>query len=142
MFITRFTRVDGQNSEEYRYASKEEAIAHLHLFDNDDSGLYQSIAVIDDVDNTVLCILLFKKGKTIAFFATGDIVRLVPEFASANERRLLYSVSNINEATQKADITCLNSSMAIPPTETVGLDMIRQVSDGNPINVEEIVKSE
>ena len=142
MFITRFTRVDGQQAEEYRFVSKEEAIAHLHLFDNDDSGLYQNIAVIEDRDNTVICILLFEEGKPKAFFAIGDIVRLVPEFASANERRLIYSISNINEATQKVDITCLNSGMAITPTETVGLNMIHQVSDGNPINIEEMVTDE
>ena len=139
MFITRFTRADCQQPEDYRYASKEEAIKHLHLFDNDDSGLYSTICVIEEGSSTVICVLLFEEGRPKAFFCKGDIVRLRTEFASENERRYIYSISNINEATQRVDITRLNSGMAIPATETVGLNMVRQVSDAQPIYTSEFI---
>ena len=47
MYITRFTTTENTR-EDYFYHTLEEAQAHLHLFSDDDSGIYQSIAVIDD----------------------------------------------------------------------------------------------
>ena len=46
-YVTRFHRLDGKPREDYYYHTKEEALNHLNLFRNDDSGLYRSIEVID-----------------------------------------------------------------------------------------------
>lgn len=48
MYITRFIRKDGKKNEDYWYHTKEEAIAHLELFRDDDSGLYERIVVVDE----------------------------------------------------------------------------------------------
>ena len=44
-YVVRFIRVDGKPDEEYYYNTYAEAYAHKDLFDNDDSGLYESIDV-------------------------------------------------------------------------------------------------
>ena len=48
MYITRFIRKDGRKNEDYWYHTLEEALAHLELFRDDDSGLYKKILVIDE----------------------------------------------------------------------------------------------
>ena len=46
-YIVRFVRRDGKPNEEYLYRTVEEARQHFDLFNEDDSGLYDSIEVID-----------------------------------------------------------------------------------------------
>ena len=46
-YVTRFHRRDGQPREDYYYRTKDEALNHLNLFRDDDSGLYGSIEVVD-----------------------------------------------------------------------------------------------
>ncbi len=48
MYIIRFIRRDGKKNEDYWYHTLEEALAHLELFRDDDSGLYKKIVVIDE----------------------------------------------------------------------------------------------
>ena len=141
MYTTCFIRTDGRQSEEYRYKTKEEAVSHLHLFAEDSSGLFRSISVVNDERNIVLCVLVPAESDVNSVFSMGDIVRLVPEYASENERGYIYSITNINNITMRVDITCLNSGAAIPATETVGLNMIRHVSDAGPINLDEFCRT-
>ena len=60
MFITRFTKTDGF-IEDYYYHSQDDAIKHLCLFENDDSGLYSRIDVLDDSTNTKMKTLFFEQ---------------------------------------------------------------------------------
>ena len=46
MYAVKFIRKDGQPDEIYYYHKKEDAEYHLHLFDNDDSGLYSNVVMI------------------------------------------------------------------------------------------------
>lgn len=46
-YVVRFTRRDGKPNEEYLYRTVEEARRHFDLFNEDDSGLYDSIEVIN-----------------------------------------------------------------------------------------------
>ena len=46
-YIVRFVRRDGKPNEDYLYRTVEEARRHFDLFNEDDSGLYDSIKVID-----------------------------------------------------------------------------------------------
>ena len=48
-YIVRFVRRDGKPNEEYLYRTVEEARQHFDLFNEDDSGLYDSIEVIDQM---------------------------------------------------------------------------------------------
>ena len=48
MWIVRFVRKDGKPDEEYFYHSKAEAENHRDLFQNDDSGLYDKIEIINE----------------------------------------------------------------------------------------------
>lgn len=50
MWIVRFVRKDGKPDEEYFYHSHADAEHHRDLFQNDDSGLYEKIEVINDAD--------------------------------------------------------------------------------------------
>ena len=45
-YIVQFVRRDGQPNEEYIYYNRNEAEKHLHLFQNDDSGLYTKIRLL------------------------------------------------------------------------------------------------
>ena len=47
-YIVRFIRKDGKPVEEYFYHSYRDAVSHLNLFENDDSGLYKRIEIIDN----------------------------------------------------------------------------------------------
>ncbi len=62
MFVIRFVRVDQKMDEEYYYQSDREAINHLKLFYEDDSGLYKRIEVIDETTSDVIMTLPFNDG--------------------------------------------------------------------------------
>ncbi len=47
MYITRFIRVDHRPNEDYYYNTQEEAEKHMRLFEDDNSGLYYEIQVVD-----------------------------------------------------------------------------------------------
>lgn len=46
-WIVRFVRKDGKPDEEYYYRTKAEAEFHRDLFQDDDSGLYERIELIN-----------------------------------------------------------------------------------------------
>lgn len=48
MYAVCFERRDGFPVEEYVYYRLEDAENHFHLFDDDDSELYNSISIIDE----------------------------------------------------------------------------------------------
>ena len=126
MFITRFTRTDkDKTAEDYLYHIEQEAKDHLLLFQDDDSGLYRNIAVIDD-RNYVLHILPFIDGKPQDMISIGSYVKLRPEYARPEEieRDDIYVVSNINEWSGRINITCLTTDMVLKPTETVDIEMV------------------
>ena len=50
LWIVRFVRKDGKPDEEYFYHSQSEAEYHRDLFQNNDSGLYERIEIINDAD--------------------------------------------------------------------------------------------
>lgn len=128
MYETRFNRKNGQ-AEMFHYNSVAEAESHMKLFQNDDSGLYRNIAVFDIKQNAVLCILIFdKNGKPTHTFYHGQQVRLNPDFAKPEELKYVYRITNLNDITERAYITCENSSMTLKPTQLVGLEMILPIS--------------
>ena len=48
-WIVRFVRKDGKLDEEYYYRTKAEAEYHRDLFQDDDSGLYEKIEIVNEV---------------------------------------------------------------------------------------------
>ena len=48
MFVVRFNRKDG-GAEEYFYHRLEDAQYHLDSFNDDDSDLYESIEIVEEV---------------------------------------------------------------------------------------------
>lgn len=48
MFVVRFVRKDGKPDEEYYYHTLEDAEAHRDFFDDDDSGLYERIEIVEE----------------------------------------------------------------------------------------------
>lgn len=46
-YIVRFIRKDNKADEEYFYRTYKEAICHLELFKDDDSGLYKRIEIVN-----------------------------------------------------------------------------------------------
>ena len=122
MYATRFTRNDGR-TESYVYPTRAEAEAHLALFEDDDSGLYRNIAVIDDT-NTVLTILPFAAGKPEKTLRIGDRVKYRAAWCTPEESKYVFEIRNINELTENIIIACLNSPLTLTPTEDVKLYMI------------------
>ena len=49
-WIVRFVRKDGKPDEEYYYNTQAEAEYHRNLFQDDDSGLYEKIEVVNCAD--------------------------------------------------------------------------------------------
>ena len=47
MYIVRFVRVDSNPDEEYQYHNESAAMHHFSLFEDDDSGLYSLIEVVN-----------------------------------------------------------------------------------------------
>lgn len=47
-YIVRFIRKDEKADEEYYYLAYGDALIHLALFKNDDSGLYKRIEIVDN----------------------------------------------------------------------------------------------
>lgn len=127
MFVTRFIRSDGKPHEDFVYDTKEAAHAHLKLFENDDSGLYRNISVIDLDRDLVLAIIVFRDGKPVDTFTENCVVRLNKNFCSPGEEKYLFAVKNINEQTERCTIHCLNSKLTLGSSELVGLEMIHTV---------------
>ena len=131
MFITRFTRRNG-NIEDFLYHTEQDALSHLFLFRDDDSGLYRNIAVIDDKNN-VLHILPFADGKPLEVISDGDCVKLRPEYSSPEEIESndVFVVTNLNENSKRINITYLTTNMVLKPTETVGIEMVYKYNPAN-----------
>ena len=64
--VVRFVRRDGKPNEEYFYRTVEEARQHFDLFNEDDSGLYDSIEDIDQMQPDE--VIVFHR-----FFWIGDV---------------------------------------------------------------------
>ena len=47
MYIVRFVRVGSNPDEEYQYHNESAAMYHFSLFEDDDSGLYSLIEVVN-----------------------------------------------------------------------------------------------
>ena len=122
MYITRFTKTD-KTAEDHLFHTEEEARNYLDRFINDDSGSYRNIAVIDKTMR-VACILPFRNGRADKLINEGGCVRLRDKYSRPEERNDLYVVTNINEWSERINISCINSDMFIKPTETVGIEMI------------------
>lgn len=137
MFLTKFVRKDGKPDEEYYYHSASEATDHLSLFLDDDSNLYGSIVASDEKENKVLQILLFDTQGKATSFKDGDVVRFCPEYCSEGERKYIFAITNMNDRTMRCTISCLNSSLVLGSSETVGFEMIQQVGT----TIEEILAS-
>ena len=129
MYITRFTRTD-KKTEDYLYNTEEEAMNHLKMFLNDDSSLYHNISVLDGKNN-VLHILPYINGKPCKIVSAGSCVRLRDEFMSDEERksRDIFVVTNLNEWSGRANITCLTTGMILKPTEMVGIEMVEPIAE-------------
>ena len=124
-FVTRKKDSSGNGEELYYYNTKEEALAHLALFRNDDSALYENITVMDVKTTTVLALLMFdENGKESLYVEDGWFARLRPEYRKPEEARNVYLIRNINEVMKRCTITSLTSSMVLKPSETVGLEMV------------------
>ena len=93
-YTVHFIRADEQPEEIYYYHTVEEAKWHLHLFDEDDSELYQKIEIRDRVGNVLDKIIFevvdmsnwreWKIGDTIRyswneFDGSGSTVGIVTE---------------------------------------------------------------
>ena len=50
MWVVRFIRHDGKPDEEDFYHTQSEAESHRNLFQNDDSGLYEKIEVVNEAE--------------------------------------------------------------------------------------------
>lgn len=122
MYITRFTKTD-KTAEDHLFHTEEEAKNYLNLFSRDDSGSYRNIAVIDNTMR-VTCILPFRNNKPDTLISEGDCVSLREEYSRPEERNDLYVVTNINEWSERINISCITSDMFIKPTETVGVEMV------------------
>ena len=61
LWIVKFVRKDGKPDEEYFYHSQSEAEYHRDLFQNDDSGLYEKIEIINENSKEVTMELNFIK---------------------------------------------------------------------------------
>ena len=56
MFVVRFVRKDDLHDEEYLYHKFEDAQMHFHLFDEDDSELYQNICLFEEKSGELILI--------------------------------------------------------------------------------------
>ena len=54
MFGVRFVRKDKLHDEEYLYHKLEDAQIHFHLFDKDDSELYQNIYLFEEKEGRLI----------------------------------------------------------------------------------------
>ena len=59
MYIVRFVRVDSNPDEEYQYHNESAAMYHFSLFEDDDSGLYSLIDVVNILGSQEVEILSF-----------------------------------------------------------------------------------
>lgn len=61
MYMVQFVRFDNQPDEEYYYNNQSDAMKHLNMFRDDDSGLYQKINLLEvDGENEKMIISLDK----------------------------------------------------------------------------------
>ena len=57
MFVVRFARKDNLPDEEYLYYNLKDAQIHFHLFDEDDSELYQGIYLFEENDEGLILLV-------------------------------------------------------------------------------------
>ena len=119
-YTVHFIRADEQPEEIYYYHTVEEAKWHLHLFDEDDSELYQKIEVRDRVGNVLDKIIFevvdmsnwreWKIGDTIRyswneFDGSGSTVGIVTALAIIVGAILLVAgVVFVQEAERKVPV--------------------------------------
>lgn len=115
------------------FSNLEEAMGAFEALGRDNTGEVLYNVLYDRAKNLVLRILCFDGNGIVSEIRDGDVVRLREEFCEPNEAKNLYTVTDINEITGRCLIISLNTSMAVAPSETVGLEMIKTVSHIPPL---------
>ena len=54
IYVVRFIRKDGKPDENYYYQSLKDAEYHFHLFNDDNSGLYRTILLLEWDGNAIV----------------------------------------------------------------------------------------
>lgn len=127
MYIVRFRGMDRRVDSEYYYNNLTDALKHAELFDDDESGLYRNVAVLEETAKTtkVLRIKCFFGGGNI--FDDGMIVSISPAWLSPAEQaqpRHKYVILNMHEEMETATIGDLDTKISLGSSERVGLEMI------------------
>lgn len=109
--------------EEKEFYNEADAIQELEGYKKDKIYDYTYIALIDVDKNLVLRILYFT-SKNCLDLKDGSFIKLKKEYCEEMERENIYIVKNINENNESCLITCINSRLPIPVSETVDIKMI------------------
>ena len=116
--------------EEKEFYNEVEAIQELEDYKKNIMHDYTYIALIDVNKNLVLRILYFT-SKNCLDLKDGSYIKLKKEYCEETERKNIYIVTNINENNESCSITCINSRLPIPITETVDIKMIEIININN-----------
>lgn len=122
MFATRISFSD-KSRKDCLFKEEREAMALMNAFAGL-NGPFDSVAVMDVDENAVFAMLPFTDGVPGEVVKLGMPARMRDEYSTPDERGLIYVISGINEATKRVDAMCVNSGLTIPPTETVGVEMV------------------
>ena len=109
--------------EEKEFYNEADAIQELEGYKKDKIYDYTYIALIDVDKNLVLRILYFT-SKNCLDLKDSSFIKLKKEYCEEMERENIYIVKNINENNESCLITCINSRLPIPVSETVDIKMI------------------
>ena len=109
--------------EEKEFYNEADAIQELEGYKKDKIYDYTYIALIAVDKNLVLRILYFT-SKNCLDLKDGSFIKLKKEYCEEMERENIYIVKNINENNESCLITCINSRLPIPVSETVDIKMI------------------
>ena len=132
-YIIRKIGMDKNEVASVGYSNLEEAIAAFEALGRDNTVKILYNVLYDRTKNLVLRVLCFDGNGLASKIHDGDVVKLREEFCEPNEAKNLNTVTDINENTGRCLIISLNTSMAVAPSETVGLEMIKTVSHIPPL---------
>ena len=131
MYITRIT-YKNKETKDFLFNTEQEAKEFLLSFKNDQSGSFRNVAVLDN-RNYVLHILVFLEENSTEMISAGNCVKLQDKYCSPEEKKRndIYVVTNINEWSERINITCLTSNLVLKSSETVGAEMVKVLSPAN-----------
>lgn len=132
-YIIRKIGLDKNEVSSVGYSNLEEAIAAFEALGGDSTEKILYNVLYDRTKNLVLRVLCFDGNGIVSEIRDGDVVKLREKSCEPNEAKNLYTVTDINENTGRCLIISLNTSMAVAPSETVGLEMIKTVSHIPPL---------